>query len=68
MDLATMDEQALKAILKAAIAEALEEHRDLVREIIDEALEDAGLAAAIEEGLQTRPVDRADILALLDAE
>ena len=67
MDLATMDEQILKGILKAAIVEAIEEHRDLIRDIVDEALEDAGLVAAIKEGLQTKPVDRADVLTPLDA-
>jgi hypothetical protein len=64
---ATMDEQTLKAILKAAIVEVLEERRDLVREIIEEALEDAGLIAAIDEGLETDSVNRSDIFPLLDA-
>ncbi len=67
LSIATMDEQTLKTILKAAIAEVLEERRDLVRAIIAEALEDAGLVAAIDEGLGTGSVNPAEILSLLDA-
>ncbi len=66
MSIAAMDEQTLKTILKAAIVEVLEERPDLLRAIIEEALEDAGLVAAIDEGLRTGPLDRADILAVLD--
>ncbi len=66
MSVATMDEQTLKTILKAAIVEVLEERRDLVRAIIEEALEDAGLVGAIDEGLRTGSVNRSDILAVLD--
>jgi len=62
-----MDEQMLKALLKAAIVEVLEERRDLVREIIEEALEDAGLVGAIDEGLQSNTVSRTDIFSMLDA-
>jgi len=65
MSVATMDEQTLKTILKAAIVEVLEERRDLVRAIIEEALEDAGLVGAIDEGLRTGSVNRSDILAVL---
>ena len=61
-----MGEQTLKTILKAAIVEVLEERRDLVRAIIEEALEDAGLVAAIDEGLRTGAVTRSEILAVLD--
>jgi hypothetical protein len=67
MTVATMDEQTLKTILKAAIVEVLEERRDLVRDIIEEALEDAGLVAAIDEGLETGLVNSSDIFPLLDA-
>ncbi len=66
MNVATMDEQTLKAILKAAIVEVLEERRDLVRDIVDEALEDAGLVAAIAEGEQTPIVSREDVFTALD--
>lgn len=62
-----MHEQTLKTILKAAIAEVLAERRDLVRAIVEEALEDAGLVAAIDEGLGTGAVNRSEILSLLDA-
>ncbi|HEY0602847.1 MAG TPA: hypothetical protein VGD58_08045 [Herpetosiphonaceae bacterium] len=67
MNMASIDEQTLKTILKAAIVEVLEERRDLVREIIEEALEEAGLVAAIDEGLQTEKVSKTDIFSLLDA-
>jgi hypothetical protein len=67
MNMESIDEQTLKTILKAAIVEVLEERRDLVREIIEEALEEAGLVAAIDEGLRTETVSRTDIFSLLDA-
>ncbi len=67
MSTAPFDEQTLKRLLKAAIVEVLEERRDLVGDIIEEALEDAGLVAAIDEGLQTAALSRSDIHALLDA-
>ena len=67
MSIVTMDEQMLKTLLKAAIVEVLEERRDFVRDIIEEALEDAGLVGAIDEGLHTGPVSRADIFSMLDA-
>lgn len=67
MNMASIDEQTLKTILKAAIVEVLEERRDLVREIIEETLEEAGLVAAIDEGLQTETVSKTDIFSLLDA-
>ncbi len=66
MNLATMDEQMLKTILKAAIVEVLEERRDLIRDVIDEALEDLGLEGAIAEGEQTSLVSREVVFTALD--
>lgn len=66
MNLATLDEQTLKTILKAALVEVLEERRDLVHDVIVEALEDIGLVAAIAEGEQTPIVSREAVFAVLN--
>lgn len=64
----TFDEERLKKLLKSALGEALEEHRDLVREIVEEAMDDLALARAIEQGLETQPVSRSEVLAILEGE
>ena len=66
MATATIDEERLKELLKAALAEALEAHRDLVRDIVEEAIEDIALARAIEQGLDSQPVSREDVFAILE--
>jgi len=60
-----IDEQRLKALLKAAVLEALEEQRDFVRNLLEEALEDIALSRAIEEGSTTKDVPAAEIHAIL---
>ena len=68
MGLSALNQDQLKDVLKAAIIEVLEERRDLVREAVEEALEDIALAHASEEGEQSAPVQRSDILATIDGE
>ena len=68
MEFSALDQDQLKDMLKAAIIEVLEERRDLVREAVKEAFEDIALARAIEEGEQSAPVQRSDILAIIDGE
>jgi hypothetical protein len=68
MATATIDEEKLKALVKSALMEALEEHRDLVREIVEEAMEDIALARAIEQGLDSEPVSRGEVFAILEGE
>lgn len=62
----TFDEERLKDLLKSALVEALEEQRDLVRDIVEEAMEDIALGRAIEQGLDSEPVSRDEVLAILE--
>lgn len=62
----TLDEERLKDLLKSALAEALEAHRDLVRDIVEEAIEDIVFTRAIEQGLESPPVSREDVFAILE--
>ena len=52
---------ALKRQVKSALLEILSERPELLRE----ALEDIAMGRAIQEGLKTRPVSRAEIFASL---
>jgi len=63
---ATFDEGKLKDLLKSALVEALEENRGLVQEIVEEAMEDFALARAIEQGLESQPVSRDEVFAILE--
>jgi hypothetical protein len=66
MATATIDEAKLKDLLKSALVEALEEHRDLVLDIVEEAMEDIALARAIEQGVDSEPVSRDEVFAILE--
>jgi hypothetical protein len=61
-----VEDEKLKALLKAAIAEVLEESQDLLQNAIADALEDVGMTRAIAEGEQTPHVRRADVFSSLD--
>ena len=66
--MATMiDEKELKDLLKAAVAEALEGQRALINEIVEEAIEEIALTRAINEGLQSAPAQREEVLAILES-
>jgi len=65
MDTATIQSEAFKQVLKEAITEALHEQRDLLYEVFADALEDFALAEAIQEGQQTEPATREDVLDIL---
>jgi hypothetical protein len=67
MATATIDEEKLKSLLKSALGEALEEHRDLVRDIVEESLEEIGLSRAIRQGLDTSPIPRDEVFAILES-
>ena len=58
----SISEDALRDLLKQAVADALDERRDLLREVVSDALEDLALAAAIREGRESEIVRRDDIL------
>jgi len=67
MTTATVDEEKLKDLMKAALVEALKEQRDLVQDILEEALEDIALARAIDQGLRSEAASREDIFTILEA-
>lgn len=58
--------EALKRVLKEALAETLHEQRELLHEILVEALEDLALAEAIREGRQTQRVERGEVFDILE--
>jgi hypothetical protein len=60
-----VDHETLKQALKEAMVEALRENRELVREVLVESLEDAALAEAIRQALESEPVDRDEVMAIL---
>ncbi|HEV7842419.1 MAG TPA: hypothetical protein VGO69_01920 [Pyrinomonadaceae bacterium] len=68
MATATIDEERLKDLLKAALVEALEEQRSLVQEIVEEAIEDIALSRAIEQGVGSETVLRDEVFAILEGE
>jgi len=65
MSEATLDDARLKALFKDAFVELLQERGELLRDIIAEALEDAGMAQAIRQGLETPSASRDDVLKAL---
>lgn len=61
-----VSEDALRQLLRQAVADALEDRRDLLRDVTAEVLEDAALSEAIRQGKATDLVDRASVFAELD--
>ena len=66
MSMATFDEEKLRELMKSALIEALEERGDFVREIVAEVIEDIALARAIEQGLESEPISRNEVFAILN--
>ena len=62
----SMDESKLKKLLKEAFIEALEERKDIFHDLVTEAIEDVALIRAIQEGEQTEPVSKKEILNILE--
>jgi hypothetical protein len=63
---ASINQDQLKDIIKAALAEVLEERQDLLQEAIAQALEDMSLARAIEEGEKSELIKREEVFNLLE--
>lgn len=61
----TLSEDALRQMLREAVAGALEDRRDLLHDVLAEVLEDVALSAAVRQGRATDRVDRADVFAAL---
>ncbi len=63
---ASINQDQLKALIKAALVEVLEERQDLLHEAIAQALEEMGLAHAIEEGESSELIKREEVFNLLE--
>jgi hypothetical protein len=61
----SVEEQNFKDMLKQALLELFEERHDLFRDLMAETLEDAGLSAAIQEGMATPNVSRNEVFGIL---
>ena len=61
-----IDEGRIKQLLKEALVEVLEERKDILYELLAEVMEDVALAHAIQEGENTKPVSKQEVLKLLD--
>ena len=62
----SVSQDQFKDLIKAALIEVFEERRDLLHEAVETALEDIGLVRAIQDGLNTEPVERDEIFKLLE--
>ncbi|MGA9772476.1 MAG: hypothetical protein WBV94_25810 [Blastocatellia bacterium] len=62
---ATINQDQLKDLIKAALVEVLEERQDLLHEAVAQALEDMALARAIEEGESSELIKREEVFNLL---
>ncbi len=60
------DSGKLKELFKQAIIEAMEEKRDLVHDLLVEAMEDLAMIRAIQEGEESTPASREEVLNILE--
>ena len=60
------DSAKLKELFKQAIIEAIEEKRDVVHDLLVEAMEDLALIHAIQQGEETEPISRDEVLSILE--
>ena len=60
-----VSDSQLKEAIKSALPEVLAENPELLKGIVEDAIEEIGLAQAIREGLETPPVDEAEVLRVL---
>ena len=61
-----ISDDALRQMLRQAVADALEDRRDLLHDVVAEVIEDVALTEAVRQGRKTEQVSRADVFAALD--
>lgn len=61
-----VDEGRIKQWFKEALLEVLDERKDVLYELLAEIMEDIALIRAIQEGENTKPVSKQEVLKLLD--
>ena len=66
MSQVSISEDALRQLLRQAVADALDDRRDLLHDVVAEVMEDVALAEAVRQGRETERVSRADVFAALD--
>ena len=62
----TISDDALRQMLRQAVADALEDRRGLLHDVVAEVIEDVALTEAVRRGRETERVSRADVFAALD--
>ena len=61
----SIDERRIKQLFKEALVEVIEERRSVFHELLTEAIEDAALVHAIQDGEDSAPVSKQEVLKLL---
>ena len=61
-----IDEERIKELFKSALIEVLEERKEFLHELLTEVIEDIALGRAIQEGEDTAPVSKQEVMKLLD--
>ena len=59
-----VDEGRIKQCFKEALLEVLEERKDVLYELLAEVMEDVALVHAIQEGENTKPVSKQEVLTI----
>ena len=62
----SIDERRIKQLFKEALVEVIEERRSVFHELLTEAIEDTALVHAIQDGEDSTPVSKQEVLKLLD--
>jgi hypothetical protein len=62
---AFIDQGKIKQLFKEALAEVIEERKEVFYELLMEVLEDIALVRAIQEGEDTGPVSKDEVLKIL---
>jgi len=62
----TIDSSQLKTLLKQALIELLQEKDETLYDALAELVEEVGLVRAIQEGQDSGPIDRAQVLKALE--
>jgi hypothetical protein len=62
---ASLEDARLKALLKESLLELLDERREEFSELLLEVLEDLAMSRAIQEGEDSAPVEKEEILRIM---
>ena len=68
METLNTDNDKLKELFKQALIEAIEEKKDVVHDLLVEAMEDLAMIHAIQEGEDTDPASREEVMQVLEGD